>query len=110
MVPLAIEPVDEAVLFYLAHDAVVNDIVDAELAWRVGRGGLLQLDAMPLRVDSKLQITNSKCRIPNNWHLEFMIYTGAPRAAASTTPLMPGALSSKLPPRSAWILVPLDAM
>ena len=40
MVPLSEQPVDEAVLFYLAHDAVVNDIVDAEFACRAnGRFG-----------------------------------------------------------------------
>jgi hypothetical protein len=36
--------------------------------------------------------------------------TGAPRAAANTTPLIPGALTSRLPPRSAWILFPLEGI
>jgi hypothetical protein len=31
---LAIEPVDETFLFYLAHNAVVNDIIDAGFAAR----------------------------------------------------------------------------
>jgi hypothetical protein len=28
---LAVQPLDESFFFYLAHDAVVNDVVDGEL-------------------------------------------------------------------------------
>ena len=48
MVPLSDKPVDEAVLFYLADDAVVNDVVADELARRVGRPGWLKLDSHAL--------------------------------------------------------------
>ncbi|MGZ9220090.1 MAG: hypothetical protein ACXW5W_24000 [Candidatus Binatia bacterium] len=45
MVPLSDKPVDEAVHFYLAHYAVVNEIFDTERACRIGGPRLLQLDA-----------------------------------------------------------------